>query len=363
MLMGPSTASTTTCTISPKPGNAAIQRSSKRKRITDPDPLEIDVSQPEPLSKKELRKAKKSKEAVAVERKEAIDAGAESESAAERDEEDVPAKEQAKHGVWIGNLPWTATKAAIRSLLIEKCGIRDTQITRVHLPTPSKPAAVKGRTKAQNKGFAYVDVDSEASKAAVIGISETLMGGRRLLIKDAASFKGRPDPSTSTSSTAGGLKQASSQKQQHPPGRRVFVGNLAFEVTQDDLSTLFSRCGSMVETHMATFEDSGKCKGYAWITFEDVEQATHAVRGWVDQVREEDQLDDDELQEDRKTHDMDSAAKEHKSKPVKKRVFVNRLHGRPVRCEFAEDGATRYKKRYGRAEGKAGAEKVTEEEV
>ena len=145
---------------------------------------------------------------------------------------------------------------------------------------------------------------------------------------------------------------------------------------------------------MATFEDSGKCKGFAWVRFEAVEAAESAVRGWV-RITEGGDDDGDEgnaeangvgsaepkeeqteptpagaakPSDDSSAPDSDSdssssstpaTAKAKTSAPSKAKTtarpkkqntrkwFVNRLLGRPLRCEFAEDASVRYKKRFG----------------
>ena len=94
---------------------------------------------------------------------------------------------------------------------------------------------------------------------------------------------------------------------------------------------------------MATFEDSGKCKGYAWVEFESVEAATAAVKGSV-------LADEDEGTEKEDDSDLETppTEKKKKKKQKKKKVWVNRLFGRQLRMEFAEDSASRYKKRFGK---------------
>ena len=120
------------------------------------------------------------------------------------------------------------------------------------------------------------------------------------------------------------------------------MGNLSFDVTKEDLEAHYAPCGAIVNIHMATFEDSGKCKGYAWVTFGDVEAATAAVKGFV--------FKDPSAFKSKKDRD-ESSDEEDANKPVKQRKWlVNKLMGRELRREFAEDAKTRYDKRFGKAE-------------
>ena len=261
------------------------EASAKRKRSSATvGELEIDVSLPEPPSKKAKRKSKRAEKKPAASKQEPAEAETSSTS------------ERSGHGVWIGNLPWTATKSDVKAFL-EKNGISSDQITRLHMPVPNGDAS-SSKVKVQNKGFSYVDFASADGVKAAIALSETLMGGRRLLIKDAKSFEGRPDNEKSNGQgkeTADNAGNSQIRKEaSHPPNKRIFVGNLGFEVEKSDLTELFSPCGTISDIHMATFEDSGKCKGFAWVTFDDVESAKSAVRGWVElSVEDTEELEDD----------------------------------------------------------------------
>ncbi|CAF9930606.1 MAG: hypothetical protein GOMPHAMPRED_005685 [Gomphillus americanus] len=288
--------------------------SSKKRKRQDREynELEVDVSAPEPPSKKALRQAKKGK---------TVDAQHEDGEAQIRKED---ASKRSEYGVWIGNLPWIAGKPELTKFILENTKLQLSDITRVHMPAPPKDKNRPSRQtpQPQNKGFAYVDFTTESACKAVIALSEKLLAGRRLLIKDAKSFDGRPE---------------ASQTKANPANERVFIGNLSFDTTEDDLRNNFSRCGDIVSTFMATFEDSGQCKGYAWITFKAVESAEKAVRGWTEWEQEESD-----------TTEYDDSKKSSR-KPRK--WWINKLKGRSLRIEFAEGATVRYQKRFGKGKG------------
>jgi RNA recognition motif-containing protein len=313
--------------------DASTTPAKKRKRETLPDEIAIDVSLPEPSSKKAARKLKKAKLNPDAE------ATTDGKPAADAEDKDKSAK-RSDFGVWIGNLPWSATKESLRKFLEENAEMKTEQITRVHLPPPTKPVNPNWTTKPLNKGFAYVDFSTELAMYSAIALTETKMDGRALLIKNAKSFEGRPDkPKTAEEQDTGRNKGA--VKSAHPPNKRVFVGNLSFDVTKEDLQAHYSQCGPIENLHMATFEDSGKCKGYAWVTFGDVEAATSAVKGFILKTEAE-------IKREKKGK-AGSDDEEDEIKSNKKRKWLlNRLNGREMRCEFAEDATTRYNKRYGK---------------
>lgn len=315
----------------------------KRKRETLPEEIVVDVDLPEPSSKKAARLAKKAK----LNPKPAAAAGAEASTNATTDGAVSEAKKgeekRSEFGVWVGNLPWSATKDSLRSFIMENTEIKTEQITRVHMPPSTKPVPAHWTTKPNNKGFAYVDFSTELAMYAAIALTETKMDGRALLIKNAKSFEGRPDKPKVEAEDSSGRGKTVGKAGGHPPNKRVFVGNLSFDVTKEDLTAHYSPCGSVENIHMATFEDSGKCKGYAWVTFGDVEAATCAVQGFVMKTEAE-------LKANKKKSAEGSDGEETEVKnPTKRRKWLlNKLNGREMRCEFAEDSTTRYNKRYGK---------------
>lgn len=316
---------------------AAETPAKKRKRDILPEELEIDVNLPEPASKKAARKAKKAKlDPTSTADGDAADTSAKTGGEA-KGNKDTDGK-RSEHGVWIGNLPWSATKDSLRKFLTDNSEIASDQITRVHMPPPTK-VNPSWTTKPLNKGFAYVDFSTELAMYTAIALTETKMDGRALLIKNAKSFEGRPDK-PKTEEVQDGRRGGIADKSGHPPNKRVFIGNLSFDVTKEDLQEHYAQCGDIEDIHMATFEDSGKCKGYAWITFADVEAATWAVKGFIFK---------DPSEFKKKSKKDESESEEEDAKPEKKRKwFINKFMGRELRCEFAEDATTRYNKRWGK---------------
>lgn len=327
----------------------SLSPSRKRKRgDLHSAEIEVDVTAPEPPSKKALRKAKKGKVTPIPQNSEPTAIVSKSESDDEQ-KIDTTILKRSEYGIWIGNLPWTATKADLRNFLIKDTEIAENMITRLHMPTPSHDAGVASRRKVkpQNKGFAYVDLSTAEALAEALTLSERLLKGRRVLIKDSKCFEGRPEK----------LKEdaASTLNSTKPPSRRIFVGNLAFETSKEDLQEHFIRCGDVSDVHIATFEDTGKCKGYAWVEFVELEAGKAAMRGWVDFVQE---AETGGGGEDQENTDVVAGETKPKKKSRPRKWWVNRLHGRPLRMEFAEDKAVRYKKRYGK-DGTARKEDMT----
>ncbi|KAI9761006.1 MAG: hypothetical protein M1835_000070, partial [Candelina submexicana] len=325
--------------------------SKKRKRqAKDVEEIEVDVSAPEPPSKKALRQAKKGKTLPVPTPKDSgtsIEArNADTDGESEETERKGELTKRSEYGIWIGNLPFTTTKADLRKFLTEHSEITDEHITRIHLPVPSEnDPSPRQRIKPQNKGFAYIDFSTSTALDEALGLSETLLTGRRVLIKNSKSFEGRPEKSTNSDGPSTTLKG------NKPPSKRIFVGNLGFDTTKEDLKEHFRLCGDVADVHMATFEDTGKCKGFAWIEFGAIDAGEAAIRGWVKIPEEQESENEDEEAEsgeDEKNADKKKKKKKKKKAPKMRKWWVNKIKGRPLRMEFAEDKAVRYKKRFGK---------------
>ncbi|GAB5590350.1 Nucleolar protein 13 [Umbelopsis nana] len=174
-------------------------------------------------------------------------------------------------GVWIGNLSYSTTEADLKAYF-SSCG----EITRIKCPP--------GRTARQkNQGFAFIDFTTEEAVASAVAKSEKELNGRALLIKDSKNYEktGRPKREMAdedASSVGGKAGDRIAKKQKNPPSTTVFVGNLSFAATREAIKEQFEPCGRIRKVRLATFEDSGKCKGFAYIDFFDVESATKALR-------------------------------------------------------------------------------------
>ena len=312
--------------------------SSKKRKRHDPglEELEVNIAAPEPPSKKALRKAKKGKNAPSKPSSKSDPiAGLPS---SQDDQAELPQlSKRSEFGIWIGNLRWSASNLDLRKFLTSDTTITDDAITRIHMPTPKdSPATSQSSAKAQNKGFAYVDFSNQTALDHALSLSESLLAGRRVLIKDCRSFEGRPAKPKEEQDTVA----SSSTK---PPSKRIFVGNLSFDATKEGIKEHFSKCGEVLDVHIATFEDSGKCKGYGWVEFDAIDAGQAAVRGWVDVYQNQDQDNDQGFssQEDEQS--------KTKRKPKTRKWWVNKFQGRPLRMEFAEAKEVRYKKRFGKS--------------
>ncbi|EWG40509.1 hypothetical protein FVEG_02881 [Fusarium verticillioides 7600] len=307
---------------------------SSSKRKIELEEIEVDVDAPEPPSKRAKRALKKGKSLPSKQ-------DSDDEKRGDKDGKDKKAA-RSEHSVWIGNMPFHVTATELRKWLVDNSGgvITEEMITRVKLPTNKEPGRDKN-VKPANKGFAYVDFTEIGPKVSAISLTESDLGGRKLLIKDATSFEGRPKKEAeSTEEDANEGKTSKEQKQDANASRKIFVGNMSFKTTEDDLYRNFEKCGEIEWAKVATFEDTGKCKGFGWVKFQDPTAAAWAVKGFV-KIKEAVDTEDDFKDDEEKNKSQQKQFKTRK-------WWVNRMLGRELKVELAEDDQVRYKKRFGK---------------
>jgi cold-inducible RNA-binding protein len=58
---------------------------------------------------------------------------------------------------------------------------------------------------------------------------------------------------------------------------KLFVGNLAFKTTENDLQDAFAAHGNVVETNLVTDRTTGRPRGFAFVTMSSPEEAQKAI--------------------------------------------------------------------------------------
>lgn len=59
----------------------------------------------------------------------------------------------------------------------------------------------------------------------------------------------------------------------------IFVGNLSFRTTQDDLMAAFSAYGNVERINIITDRDSGQSRGFAFVEMTEAQEAQNAING------------------------------------------------------------------------------------
>jgi RNA recognition motif-containing protein len=59
--------------------------------------------------------------------------------------------------------------------------------------------------------------------------------------------------------------------------QRLFVGNLAFQTTEDNLRSAFAAHGSVVDAKIITDRETGRSRGFGFLTMANEQEATAAI--------------------------------------------------------------------------------------
>ncbi|KAF8514847.1 RNA-binding domain-containing protein [Hysterangium stoloniferum] len=233
------------------------------------------------------------------------------------DAEKTADAQKRQNSVWVGNLAFKTTEQAIRGFF--QRGVPGCEITRVNMPTKTGRDIGGGKgMRGENRGFAYVDFTKEETKALAIALSEQHLDGRKLLIKDGDDFTGRPTATVAVGENATGMSKTAQKilaTQKQPAAPTLFLGNLGFQTTEDSIRSMLeghmaprpkkpskdktdiekdkskkedtadeTKIGTEFQTtepkkwirkiRLGTFEDTGNCKGWAFVDFHNVEDAT-----------------------------------------------------------------------------------------
>lgn len=57
----------------------------------------------------------------------------------------------------------------------------------------------------------------------------------------------------------------------------IFVGNFPFRTTEDDLKNVFSEYGNVERVHVATDRETGRARGFAFVTMPNDQEAKAAI--------------------------------------------------------------------------------------
>lgn len=62
--------------------------------------------------------------------------------------------------------------------------------------------------------------------------------------------------------------------------KKLYVGNLAYSVTNEDLKDLFSQAGTVESVAVITDKFSGQSKGFGFVEMADAKEAANAIQSF-----------------------------------------------------------------------------------
>lgn len=145
---------------------------------------------------------------------------------------------------------------------------------------PLKPVAIrfaKG-SDGRNSGYVYVDLRSEAEVERALRLDKDYMGGRYIEVFRANNFKNnrRSETVSEEKNFVRELRDDEEEEDVAESGR-LFVRNLPYTCTEDDLKELFIKHGPLSEVHFPIDSLTKKPKGFAFLTYMIPENAVSAL--------------------------------------------------------------------------------------
>jgi RNA recognition motif-containing protein len=89
-------------------------------------------------------------------------------------------------------------------------------------------------------------------------------------------FTRRPGPGS-----VGGANPAA-QREDRAISRKLFVGNLPYHTTEDQLAQAFSSAGQVVSARIITDRETGRSRGFGFVEFSSEAEAEGALRAFQD---------------------------------------------------------------------------------
>lgn len=169
-----------------------------------------------------------------------------------------PASQGSK--LYVGNLPWTCDSAQLAEICQDVGVVEAVEV-------------IYDQETGRSRGFAFVTMASNADAQAVINaLDGTDLGGRALRVNYPQSNRDKPrfERSERRAPAAGGYRRPDDPN-------KLFVGNLAWGCDEGTLHQLFSDFGKVVEAKIVYDKDSGRSRGFGFVTFENASEVNTAM--------------------------------------------------------------------------------------
>ncbi|KAG8953649.1 hypothetical protein FRC04_001853 [Tulasnella sp. 424] len=132
----------------------------------------------------------------------------------------------------------------------------------------------------KSKGFGYVTFETAEAAQAALERSGQEIDGRPInvdLANPTSAPGDRPERPARRNSDFGSRGNGSPQKPTGPATSTLFVGNLPFSATEDQVWEKFADFGSVSSVRLPTDRETGQPKGFGYVEFLNVESAQKAV--------------------------------------------------------------------------------------
>ncbi|KAF2874207.1 hypothetical protein BDV95DRAFT_604399 [Massariosphaeria phaeospora] len=130
---------------------------------------------------------------------------------------------------------------------------------------------VKDRVTGRSKGVGYVEFKQEESVAQAIELTGQKLKGVPIIVQLTEAEKNRASRATNGAAAATAGANGS-------PFHRLFIGNIHFSVSEDDLNAVFAPFGEVEQIFLQREEAGNRSKGYGWIQYAKPQAAKEALQ-------------------------------------------------------------------------------------
>ncbi|XP_057820800.1 uncharacterized protein LOC131033586 [Cryptomeria japonica] len=129
---------------------------------------------------------------------------------------------------------------------------------------------IMDRNSRRSKGVGYIEFYDAMSVPMAIALSGQLLLGQPVMVKPSEAEKNLVQSNAAVAGAGGMIGPYSGG------ARRLYVGNLHFNITEDQLRQVFEPFGSVELVQLPTDPETGQCKGFGFVQFARLEDARAA---------------------------------------------------------------------------------------
>lgn len=186
----------------------------------------------------------------------------ETKPAAKKAKTDAPADPNATNTVFVGGLSWGVDEAALKEYFS-------------HYGEVTSARIITDFATGKSKGFGYVDFADLSAATASLELNETEWEGRNIKVNYSQPKGDKPQRD-------GAAPKRQFNDELSAPSQTLFVGNLPFSATEDQVWEIFGEFGKVSSVRLPTDKEDGRPKGFGYVEFlnqEDAQKACEAGRG------------------------------------------------------------------------------------
>uniref|UniRef100_A0A7N0RHE6 RRM domain-containing protein n=1 Tax=Kalanchoe fedtschenkoi TaxID=63787 RepID=A0A7N0RHE6_KALFE len=175
--------------------------------------------------------------------------------------------------LFVGNLPFNVDSADLAGLFEQAGNVEMVEV-------------IYDKMTGRSRGFGFVTMSTiEEVQAAAQQFNGYEFAGRPLRVNS-----GPPPPKREESGFRGGRSESGygggrdesgyrggRSSQSFDSGSRLYVGNLSWAVDNSSLENLFSEQGKVVEARVVYDRESGRSRGFGFVTYSSAEEANNAI--------------------------------------------------------------------------------------